>query len=280
MIKKRIVIVLFLVSCSISAQIKGVIKDSISGKPISYVNIWIQNENIGTTSEEDGTFRLHAAEKNKNLIFSALGFEKKVVKAFDGMIVSLKPTTYQLDEVVIGDKRAETKEIEIGQTENSLYQAFDNGPRIDTKFFPYSTAYKKTKYIKKVSVQTDCRLPDAIVKIHFYSVDANGYPGEELLDKDFIVTVKKGVRKTYFNVTNLNLRMPKSGIFVAFERLSIERNRATGSYAPFVLYSLIEKEHLFTFTGGKWIKKSKQNPVDGSDKMMIHEPAINLILTN
>ncbi len=256
------------------------IKDSISGKAISFVNIWIQNENIGTTSEEDGTFRLNTAEKNKNLIFSALGFEKKIVRASDGMMVYLKPATYQLNEVIIGDKRLETKEIEIGQTENRMYQAFDNGPRIDTKFFPYSAAYKKTKFIKEVSIQTDCRLPDAIVKIHFYRVDVNGYPGEELLDKDFIVTVKKGIRKTYFNVTDLNLRLPKTGIFVAFERLSIERNRATGSYAPFVLYSLIEKEQLFTFSGGKWIKKSKQNATDGSDKMMIHEPAINLILTN
>lgn len=280
MIKKRIAVMLFLVSCSISAQIKGVIKDSISGKSISYVNIWIQNENIGTTSEEDGTFRLNTAEKNKTLIFSALGFEKKVIKASNGMIVSLKPTTYQLNEVVIGDKRAETKEIEIGKTENKMFQAFDNGPRIDTKFFPYSVKYKKTKFIKGVVIQTDCRIPDAIVKIHFYSVDANGYPGEELLDKDFIVTVKKGVRKTFFNVTDLNLRMPKSGIFVAFEKLSIERNRATNSFAPFVLYSLIEKEQLFTFSGGKWIKKTKGNATDSSDKMRIHEPAINLILTN
>ena len=47
--KKRLLMVLFLVSMSISAQIKGVVKDSITGKPISYVSIWVENENNGTT---------------------------------------------------------------------------------------------------------------------------------------------------------------------------------------------------------------------------------------
>ncbi|WP_052201452.1 carboxypeptidase-like regulatory domain-containing protein [Flavobacterium psychrophilum] len=70
-------LLLFLVSFSITAQIKGVVKDSISGKPIPYVNIWVQNENIGTTSEENGEFTISSTDKNKNLIFSALGFEKK-----------------------------------------------------------------------------------------------------------------------------------------------------------------------------------------------------------
>ena len=34
------------------SQLKGVVKDSISGQPIPYVNIWVENENIGTTSEQ------------------------------------------------------------------------------------------------------------------------------------------------------------------------------------------------------------------------------------
>ena len=74
-------LLLFLVSFSITAQIKGVVKDSISGKPIPYVSIWIQNENIGITSEENGEFTISSTEKNKNLIFSALGFEKKIIRA-------------------------------------------------------------------------------------------------------------------------------------------------------------------------------------------------------
>ena len=293
-IEKKVAALLFLVGFSVTAQIKGVIKDSLSGKPIPYVNIWVANENIGTTSEENGEFTINITDRNKTLIFSILGFEKKITKASEGMKVSLKPMAYQLDEVVVAPQRHGTKEIEIGQTDNKIYQAFDNGPRIDTKFFPYNTAYKKTKFIKQVAIQTDSKIPDAIIKIHFYSVDPNGFPGEELLDKDYIVSVKKGVRKNFFDVTELNLIMPKKGLFVGFEKLVIEKNKTEKTitdlitnktqiqktYSPFVLYSTVEREFLFTFSGGKWNKKTKPNSGDSPEKMRISEPAINLILTN
>lgn len=291
---KKIGVLLFLVGFSVTAQIKGVVIDSLSGKPVPYVNIWVVNENISTTSEENGEFTIHGAEKNKMLLFSVLGFEKKTIKASEEMKVTLKPTAYQLDEIVVAPQRRGTKEIEIGQGENKIYQAFDNSPRIDIKFFPYNSAYRKTKFIKQVSIQTDSKIPDARIKIHFYNVDPNGFPGEELLDKDYIVSVKNGVRKNFFDVTELNLAMPKKGLFVGFEKLIIEKNKIEKTvtdlntnktqiqrtYAPFVLYSSAEKEFSFLFSGGKWNKKTKSAPGDAQEKIRVREPAINLILTN
>lgn len=64
-----------LFSLSLSAQIKGVVKDSISGKQIPFVSVWSENQNIGTTSEDDGTFTINTDETSKRLVFSALGFE-------------------------------------------------------------------------------------------------------------------------------------------------------------------------------------------------------------
>jgi hypothetical protein len=49
----------------------------MSNKPIPYVNIWVENENIGTTSEENGSFSIHVEDQNKVLIFSALGLKPK-----------------------------------------------------------------------------------------------------------------------------------------------------------------------------------------------------------
>ena len=287
-------LLLFLVSFSITAQIKGVVKDSISGKPIPYVSIWIQNENIGITSEENGEFTISSTEKNKNLIFSALGFEKKIIRASKAISVNLKPVAYQLDEVVILSKRLETKKTEIGGTDNQIYQSFDNGPRIDTKFFPYHPAYKKTKFIKKVTIETDSRIEDATIKIHFYNVDTNGFPGQEILDKDFIVSVKKGTKKNFFDITKFNLTIPKKGLFVGFEKLIIEKNKlektiidskpnttqTQKTYFPFVMYNFVERTFLYTFSGGKWNRQTKGNESDSSDKIMVYEPAINLILTN
>jgi hypothetical protein len=196
-------------------------------------------------------------------------------------------------EVVIA-KRFETREIEIGKVKNETYQAFDNGPRIDAKFFPYNLKYKKTRYIKQVNFFTDSQLESASFKVHFYSVALDGSPGEELLNKDFFVSVKKGVKKTFFNVTDFNLKMPKTGIFVGFEKLIIERNKlekeVTDSntkkttiqkkYFPFVLYNFVEREFIYIYSQGKWNKKTKQDINNPSEKMKVYEPAINLILTN
>ena len=66
----------FFITFSLSAQIRGVVKDSISGEPIPYVNIWVENETIGTTSEVNGRFSLDIKEE-KVLFFSALGYETK-----------------------------------------------------------------------------------------------------------------------------------------------------------------------------------------------------------
>lgn len=43
----KIYLLLILISGSLSAQIKGVVKDSLTGNSIPYVNIWVENGNIG-----------------------------------------------------------------------------------------------------------------------------------------------------------------------------------------------------------------------------------------
>jgi len=76
MIERRLWLLFILMSLSGSAQIKGVVKDSLTGKPIPYVNIWVEHENAGTTSKEDGTFEIKAA-KEKPLFFSIIGYHSK-----------------------------------------------------------------------------------------------------------------------------------------------------------------------------------------------------------
>ena len=288
----RTTILFFLFTFPIFAQIKGVVKDSLTGKPISYANIWVENENIGVSSEEDGTFSINTT-KTKNLVVSALGYEKKLVKAISASEVNLNPKTVQLDEVVI-TKKLETKIIEIGKSKTPIYQAFDNGPRIDVKFFPYYPKYKSTRNIRQVTVETDSKVDDATIKIHFYNVDGNGFPGEELLTKDFVTTVKKGVTKNIFSISDFNLRIPKKGLFVGFEKLIIEKNKVETtvtdynsnttsvkkSYFPLVLYNFEERDFIFSFSGGKWNKDMRYDSKGLPIKMMVYEPAINLILTN
>ncbi len=274
------------------SQIKGILKDSISGKPIPYATISIENENLGTTSEENGTFTINEADRNKNLIFSVLGYNKKTVKAYKTIEIKLIPMAYQINEIFVPTTRQETKKTEIGNTDNVIFKAFDNGPKIDTKFFPYSQAYKKTRYLKKVIIDTDSRIETATFKIHFYNANTNGFPGEELLEKNYIVTVKNGTRKTSFDLTDFYLEMPKTGLFIGFEKLIIDKNKFEKTtidkitnqpivqkiYFPFVMYNFVERPFSYSYSGGKWLKQTKS--IDASGKMMVYEPSINLILTN
>jgi len=289
--RKWIFCLVMLLGHSLSAQIKGIVVDE-TGKPVSYVTIWVENENNSTTSEENGEFSLNVSS-DKNLIFSALGYEKQIIRASLVQKVTLKQLAITLDEVVLS-KRFETREIEIGKVKNETFQAFENAPRIDAKYFPYYAKYKKTRYIKQVTVFTDSQIENATIKFHFYAVSDDGSPGEELLSKDYIVTIRKGVLKHKFNVTDYNLVMPKSGIFVGFEKLILDRNKVERvvadsnsntttiqkTYYPFVLYNFVEKDFVYTFSGGKWLKQNKQNVITTTDKIKVYEPAIDLILTN
>lgn len=280
-------------AANVAAQTKGVVKDSLTGNAIAYVSIWVENENIGTTSEENGEYLIGTNDKNKNLIFSALGYQKKTVKVSESQLVLLSPSTFELDEVTINNKK-EKKQLEIGKTKNTIAEAFDNGPRMDAKFFPYYPEYKKTRWIQKAVILTDSRIDDATIKLHLYDVDENGFPGNELLSKDYIVTIKKGVTKNEIDLSDFNLEMPKTGIFVVFEKLLIKKNRVEKTikdfntnttkiqttYAPLVLYNAVERDFLYSFSGGRWLKRTREEMNPFSVSKTIYEPSVTLILTN
>ncbi|MEZ0007423.1 hypothetical protein ABH942_002804 [Flavobacterium sp. 28YEA47A] len=292
MMKKLAIFFLFF-AVNAAAQTKGVVKDSLTGSPIAYVSIWVENENIGTTSEENGEFHIATNDKNKNLIFSALGYKKKISKVSESQLVNLSPLAYDLDEITINNKK-EKRQLEIGKTKNAIAEAFDNGPRMDAKFFPYYPEYKKTRWIQKAIILTDSKIDDATIKLHLYDVDENGFPGNELLTKDYIVTIKKGVTRSEIDLSDFNLEMPKKGIFVVFEKLLIKKNKVEKTitdfntnitkiqttYAPLVLYNAVERDFLFSFSGGRWLKRTKEeiNPFSGSKT--VYEPSVTLILTN
>lgn len=289
MFHKTCLFLFFLLGFQMNAQVKGIVIDEF-GKPIPYVSIFVEYENKTTTSEENGTFTIDVLAK-ANLIFSALGYEKKTVLAGEASKVVLKSIVFDLDDVVI-KKAKKSKTLEIGQVSNSILEAFDTGTKIDAKFFPFEKQYQKTKWIKKIMLFTDSPIEGASIKLHIYSVDENGFPSEEFLTKDLIVNLKKGVYRHQFNVYDLNIEMPENGIFVAFEKMRIESNkvektitdsqsgkvRTEITFAPKVLCHLVKKPFVFSFSGGKWIKKV--NEEEPGEMLSTYEPSLTLLLSN
>lgn len=267
------------------AQVNYVVKDSLTLEIIPFVNVYLENSKTSLISSEIGAFLVSKIDVNSKITISALGYQKKEVFAQFSGDIFLKPVTYELQEVSVSNDIKE-KTLEIGLTNDRYLQTFENGAKLEVKYFPFYTKYKKTKTIKRVTVHTDNKLEKATFKIHFYTPDANGLPGKEMLDRDCIVTVKNSSRKTTFNVLYLNLEIPPNGIFVAFEKLLIDSNKfdkknENGTvqkilFQPNVFYNTVESNAQYSFSNGKWNKKRN---VDNAT-FIFNEPAIYLTLTN
>ncbi|NBL65776.1 carboxypeptidase-like regulatory domain-containing protein [Flavobacterium sp. NST-5] len=289
---KTTTIILFLLQFSLcQSQIRGTVVDEFN-QPIPYVNIYVEDENIGTNSEENGTFMI-SVQENKNLVFSALGFQTKIVPSAEAKTVMLQAEAVNIGEVLITNRK-NSREQEIGGYRKALAQTYDNGPKRDAKFFAYEENYSKTRWIKSATIITDNKIEGATLRLQLFAVDENGFPGEELLDKNYIITLKKGVHRTEADLTDYHLEMPKNGVFVMFEKLLIEKNkletvikdanRGTEKtkihYQPFVLYNAVEKDFLFSFTGGKWIKQTPEELNPNAKSKTVLEPSVTLKLTN
>jgi hypothetical protein len=294
--EKRLIWIFLVVSQFSFSQIRGVVKDSISGEPIPFVNIWVENETIGTTSESNGSFSLDIKEE-KMLVFSALGYEEKKVSSKTELIL-MNPKVFELKEVVIEQPKFK-KEIEIGNFNKPLgFHVSGDLEWSNAKFFKYDTTYEQTKFIKKIKITTRSKVNNAKFKIRIYSVNQEGYPYTDLLSEDIIVIVKKGKRNNVIDISNFKLVFPKEGLFIAYEVLKIESNKYEFKYteneskklvkktfyAPDFECNLVEEQNTYHLKLGKWIKLQKwHNNKTGLHERYnnkVFEPAINLILTN
>jgi hypothetical protein len=221
---------LLLISVTVMAQVKGIVVDE-SGKPIPYVNIWIENEDIGTTSEENGEFLITDAE-NKTLVFSAIGFETLKTKINESGKVVLKSIAYQLDEVLI-QKRIGKDQIEIGKYKKrniNLYYGTATQPTIIAKFIAPTEDIKKHPFIDNISFLTLSMINNAKIKVRFFEVAQDGSPGLDYSDDIILVSVKNGKQNNKLDLKDKNIIIPDKGLFIAFEWMIIEENKYSYEY--------------------------------------------------
>ncbi|WP_374957234.1 DUF5686 and carboxypeptidase regulatory-like domain-containing protein [Gilvibacter sp.] len=104
--QKPLLLLFLFLSASLQAQIKGRVTDS-KGEPLPFVNIFVQDSYLGTTSNELGDYVLELPEAGTyTLVFQYLGFEVKTQQLeYKGKLqelnMSLQATSLSLDEVVI-----------------------------------------------------------------------------------------------------------------------------------------------------------------------------------
>jgi hypothetical protein len=208
------------------AQLKGVVINAETETPIPYVNIWVENQNIGTSSNRKGAFTLKV-DGIKTLVFSAIGYQTKRISS-DSILstVKLKQQINQLNEVVLNSKK-KSKLKSIGEFKKSginYYYACTN-PWIIARRFEYSESYKSTPYLDKITLLTQSKKSDSKFMIRLYNIGENGAPSDYYYQENIIGIAKKGKSKTEVDISELNIAFPENGFFVAVEWLIIDENQ-------------------------------------------------------
>lgn len=97
-----------LVAQSISAQIKGVITDSITNEPLMYITVQYEGKGVGSISNASGEYKVETHKGWDELTFSAIGYTTKKVRFKPGtkvLNVKLATSDVMLSEVVVKPKR-------------------------------------------------------------------------------------------------------------------------------------------------------------------------------
>lgn len=293
----------FLLSFSLIAQVSGVVKDSLTGKPIPFVNIWVENENIGTNSEIDGSFLLEAKEE-KRIIFSALGYETKIIKLSESLNVLLKPKEYELKEVVL-KASSKKKQIKVGEFESNGFRYHLNY-NYNAVFFKYSEKIYNYPYIKEVKFVSISDIKKATIRIRIVEADTSKIFGKDILMQELIITVKKGREVNKIDLSKFNLVVPENGFYVIFEKLLINENKycfeysykdkigkkkfKNCSYEPNLAYvPTLENDNLYSMNLTNWKKhlkielkepKSYKNLILRKYHNCYLTPAIEITLSN
>ena len=96
------------VSISASAQIKGVITDSLTNEPLMYITVQYEGKGVGGISNANGEYQVETHKGWDELTFSAVGYITKKVKLNPGtrvLNVKLQPDDIMLSEVVVKPKK-------------------------------------------------------------------------------------------------------------------------------------------------------------------------------
>ena len=104
--RKKITFLLFALSTMIAFSqtfnVKGVVKDAVSGETLPGVSVVIKGTSIGTETNFDGVFNLVNVKQGATLLFNYLGKKtKEVVVTSASITVSLEDAAEALEEIVV-----------------------------------------------------------------------------------------------------------------------------------------------------------------------------------
>ena len=107
----KITLSLLFIATFLNGQIIGTVSDK-NNLPLSFVNIYLQNSYIGTTTNDDGIYELNIKQKGTyTIVYQFIGFKTETKK------VSISSFPYELN-ITLSEDTFSLEEIEISSKEN------------------------------------------------------------------------------------------------------------------------------------------------------------------
>ncbi|MCP9764912.1 carboxypeptidase-like regulatory domain-containing protein [Lacihabitans soyangensis] len=293
----RILILLFIHQLSF-AQIIGTVKDSKTKEPISFVNIGVENQNIGVSANEKGEFSLPNLNTNDVVIFSAVGYKMLKINAEKiPETIFLEQQIIDLGEILVKPRRNKNSKSIVKFNSKKVDAFFANRglPQITAKYIPYTESISTTRFIKSIKIVTRSEIKNSIFNIRLYTPNDKGEPSEFYYNQNIVGTCAKGKKITEINVENLNIRFPESGLFVGAEWLIVEQNKFVSEYYEVGKKEKIKSTEYSPWFGGniekenfgwtylknsKWQKQSPWSSNHKNFKGKYHSLAVQILLTD
>lgn len=197
-------IFIFISFVTVSAQtvmVAGVVRDSLTKEPLSYVSVYFKNTIDGDVSGDDGSFSVKTRSGSRTLVLSMVGYKDKVVKLRKGkythhVSIMLSPVTYDLKEVVIKPKKEKysRKNNPAVDFVTDMIKKKDLSNPKNHDYYGYEH-YEKMSYALNDFTKTNNKsLDNKNFNFLFNYVDTSSISGKPIL----VVSLKESLEDVYF----------------------------------------------------------------------------------
>ena len=224
------ILFLFLFTISTTAQIKGVVKDSITKEPIAYVALVYENTEIGTNANSNGEFELTNIETNNKIIVSCLGYKSKFFLLSNKNEIYLSKKEELIEEIVIKNRKNRSEIIIDNYKNSQMAFGCNKAGNVWAKYIKFTKEVQNHPFIKKIQFTAKSRVKNAKVKLRFFFTNQNKEVVSDIIFDEIIVPIIKGTHKNIVDLEKYSIIIPKEGIFIGFENLIIEDNKHEYTY--------------------------------------------------
>jgi hypothetical protein len=214
-------------------RLTGKVLDLNTRQPVPYANIGLFEKNLGTLSDEDGSFELIIPSRYRNdtVLFSSIGYKRhgvavNILLAQSGANdILLTPEIIMLKDVTVTYKKSKKQRLGwMGGKDGVLpLDTLQGGGAVALLVESPGTA----SYVEKLQVRLMYNSKDTLqFRLHFYAYDAaRDAPGAELLQKEIILKETSRFGWLRYNLEEHDIRIYEKKFFVGFEWIDDRKTR-------------------------------------------------------